>query len=802
MKKLLFIISIVLFIFIVVSTHAIDLVNAENESNETVEEEATTVVYEPIILSLEGTRVLEGSAVEGTVTLHVDEKISSAEEFKLTIGSEEYVYEISELLSLLNISTEEQAGPMNISNSEASKILTFTGAGENYVGMQLPRYATVNNAEFAVSGEEYSSSYPMNVTIDVGDEGSLDWYYFGDFQNFVDYSYDSPDLDGSAESVAYVSDNDTYFCELIDIPETKEIEITGQYDKLGSEGNMTAVVFSAPGGNPLVPGGRVGGNDICDMPDDELEGSCEISFDYPIEGEMLFCLYNNDAAGDETHLFELPIDTTTQSTTSFACPIFDTGLCTSSNYNFFISVKTGYYDKEMQGSTIFSNWETFYSSVIEAVRFYNGGTDYYAGICETDDCIVPVKISSDTKGIVTLSDLILDYQEYNSDIEITTSYFYDLEVSPNLISEIDSQRLIYGADFDISLTDLNISLSEGDYDFMVEFMGNNESSTIQVLSVDEFYTPNQLILDSKEKYSTFLTSTNEESKVITMLGYESSVEDAKDKIGDYELQVGFVSDVELIENIEIQIGDLPWEVVFSNEYNDVQIVEPEDISSSIGGDEVYFMQDDATVSETRKRVTVTTYNGEETEYYLIKKKVLLGVSAENYEIYVVTVDSVSSIMASEQPITASTYLGKYDIGEISSGSTNEYYFLTDLNGGLDDFTMVVKYWDEEIEPECVIDEDCGSGYVCTFEECVKEDTSNFFIFLGIGILAVGIVALFYFMFFKKSVKVNNPIVQHVDSEIMKFIKEARKKGIGNEAIIKVLMNRGWSEAEIRNELRK
>jgi hypothetical protein len=853
MKKLLFIIGIVLFIFLVVSTSSIDLVNAENETNETEDEEptdeATTVVYEPITLYLDGDRFLENTALDGTVTLHVDDKISSDEEFKLTIGTEEYVYEVSELLSLLNITIEEEPGPMNISNSATTKTLTFGVAGEQYVGLDLPRYATVNTFEFIVTGEEYLSSYPTNVTIDIGDEGSEDWYYFGDFQNFVDYNFTSLDLDGSAESVALVSDNNTYFCELINIPETKEVEITGQYEKLGSVGNLTAVVFSAPGGNPLLPGGRVGGNDLCDLPDDELGGSCEVSFDYPISGEMLFCLYNNEDDDGVEDFFELPIDTTTQSTTSFACPTSDSGLCTSSSYNFFISVKTAYYDKAMQGATVFGDWETFYSSVIEAARFYNGGTDYYAGVCNTDDCSVPIKVSSDTSGIVTLSDLVLDYREYDSDVDIRTEAFYDLEISPNLIAEIDSHRLIYGTDFDISLEELNISLAAGDYDLKVEFMDNNESTSIQVLTADEFYTPSELISEANEMYTTFLTTTNEENKVVAMLGYETSVSDAKDKIGDYELQVGFVSDVELIENIETQIGDLPWSVEFSNEYNDIQIVEPDDISSTIGEDDVYFMQDDATVSDTRKKVTITTYNGEVNEYYLVKKTVLIGVSSDNYEIYVVTTGSISSIMASEQPVTASTYLGKYDIGAVSSGTTNEYYFLTDLNGGLDDFTMVVKYWDEEVDDaECSVDDDCNSGYECVLEECV-EVGSNMLMFLGIGVLAIGIVALFYFMFFKKDVKVVNPIVEHVDSEIMKFIKagkkkgmtdeairkvlikkgwkrseidsefsgligeksaseissfikEARKKGIGNEAITKVLMNRGWSEAEIRNELRR
>jgi hypothetical protein len=841
MKKLLFIIGIVLFIFVLVSTHSIELVNAENESNET----ATTVVHEPIVLDLEGDRFLENTAIDGVVTLYVGEKISKDEEFKLTIGNEEYVYEIADLLSLLNITTEEQSGPMNISNSGTSKSLTFSSEDEQYIGVQLPRYATVNTATFGVEGGVFDSSYPANVTVDVGSEGSVDWYYFGDFENFNSKGYSAIGLDGSAESVAYVSDNQTYFCELIDIPETKEIRITAQYEKLGTEGNMTAVVFSAPGGNPTVPGGRVGGNDICDLPDDELVGGCELSFDYPIQGEMLFCLYNNEHSED--HLFELPIDTTTQSTTAYSCPLSDTGLCVSSSYDFFINVTTASYDKELQGSSVFADWETFFGSVIEGMRFYIGGTDYYSGICDIDDCIVPLKVTSDTKGIVTLSDLVIDYKEYNSDIEITTSSFYDLEISPNLLSEIDSQLLIYGTDFDISLTDLNISLTEGVYEFMIEFMDENETMSIEVLNAEDYYTPSELISEAKTKYTTFLTSSNEESKVVSMLGYETSIGDAKDKVEGYEPQIGFVSDVELIENIEIQIGSLPWEVEFSNEYNDVQIVEPDDVSS-VGGDDVYFMQEDVTVSETRKKVSVTTYEGVKTEYYLIKKSVLMGVSADNYEIYVVASDSISSIMTTEQPVTVSSYLGKYDIGSVSSGNTNDYYFLTDLSGGLDDFTIVVNHWDEEVIPDCYVDDDCSKGYECIAGKCEEKEGGSWWVYLVLLIVILSIGAVVYFMVIKKKKKVVKPAVQQ-DSEIMKFIKggkkkglsedtirsvllkkgwskseidsefkklsggmnvseissfikEARKKGIGDQAITKVLMNRGWSEAEIRNELRR
>ena len=763
MKKLLFIIGIVLLLLV-------SSVNAENET---------------LSLELEEDRFLEGFPIKGKLTVNFDDKVSSIGE--LVIG--ENVWNISDVLLLNSVTFETETGLLTAVNSSVSKELNFKEEGDKYLSVQLLRYATINSVEMEILGEEYDSQYPMNVTMDIGNDGSTDWYYFGSFVEFVDDFYNSTDLDDSLEGIAILTGSDSYFCELIDIPETKSLEISAEYTKLTDVGNMNMVVFSSPTGDPTNPGGRFGGGDFCDLP--EESGSCVVEFDYPVQGNYLFCMYNDQSEDEETHLYELPIDTTAPTTTSFVCPLSITGFCTSNtNANFDIKVKVGNYDKEMKESVVFETWETFFGSVVEAFRFYIGGTDYFQGICEPpageETCVVPIKVSSDTKGNVTLSDLSIDHNPDDQDLQLIEIYFYDLAIPADVISEIEDQRLVLGESVELDLSLFNLTLPIGSHTLIVQFLGEEVNASLEVLSVEDYYTPADLIDDVQSKYTSFLTD-GDENRVILMLGLDNDISLAKEKVDGYEVQVGFVSDSEMLMNVESAIGDLPWEVTFSNKYSDIQIVEPGDISPYIGGNEVYFQQDDVTVTESREIVTLTTYNGDSEKYNYITKSVRMNKAIDNLEVYIVG-DSYETDLL---PTSVAENVGKYVVGSVSSGEVKSYYYLT-ADGDLSDYKTIITHVEEEEEEEVV-------------EEVVEEKNYSELVYwiLGMIVFLGGLIAFIYYMFFNSRVKIKNPIVdKKEDSDISEFVSSSRKKGISDQVIKKVLMSKGWSKAKIDAELKR
>jgi len=811
-KHIFLFIGILLFTFILIFNNSLNPVYADNAtnttSNETVEEEVIETVSEDIItLDLTSTRFPEDGSLAGTITLALNEKIPINEELTITVGTTQYTKTIKEILDELNYTYEEEAGELNTSNSATFKDVTFSEAGEQYLAVQLPRYGVIDSVEMSVTGSQNGATYPSNVTMDFGDDGNRDWYYFGTFQQYNSDYFKSADYDESTEEKLYINTDQSYFCEMFEIPETKEVRFYADYTKLTTWGNITGVILSAIGENP-VDYGYEGGNDNCDLP--ETSGSCDISLSHPIEGTYLFCLLSTESNGSE-NIYEIPVDSTSETTTAFNCPKVEEGFCTSYyNDNFNIKVQTAYYDKFLSGATTFKDWETFTGAVEEGVRYYVGSGDY-SGICNEEICVVPIRITSDTAGVVKLTSLAIDYEYYNQEGTKQTNSFYDVIVSDNLISTIDSKSLVtYGKEIEIDLEVFNITLSStGTLDLKASFLGDEESTSIEVLTTEEYYSPSELIDETTTKYSSFLTSSSEEYQVISMLDLDSDMDSAKEKIETYDLQVGIVSDSELLESIEETITDLPWEITFSNEFTDTLIVGYDEIPSEIGGDEVYFQQEAVKVTGTSQKVKITYYNGESEYYKLIKKSVYMNEDLNNLEIYEITPNSISSQMSSTTLSSVSTYTGKDEVGEVSQGETKTYYYLGNEDEILDDYTTIIKYEEEEEEPECTTDDDCEKGYTCISQNCIEKELNITLIWVIIIILivlgAIGGMA-YYFLVTKKQ---KTPIMpsekkptEEPETETTKFIKDNIKKGMKEELIRDVLSKKGWSKADIDKEFAK
>jgi len=64
-----------------------------------------------------------------------------------------------------------------LSDSSAGKNLTYGSPGSQLVYISIPKYSNVLEAEFDLGGYQHSGEYPSNILIDTGDDGTADYSY-------------------------------------------------------------------------------------------------------------------------------------------------------------------------------------------------------------------------------------------------------------------------------------------------------------------------------------------------------------------------------------------------------------------------------------------------------------------------------------------------------------------------------------------------------------------------------------------------------------------------------------------------
>ncbi|MDP3918960.1 MAG: hypothetical protein Q8Q35_03610 [Nanoarchaeota archaeon] len=740
--------------YVTVDSNTTDNETTTDTNTNTTIEETTTKEVKTIVLSegldldLSAKKFAVDAPIKGTLDFSLVENVDPAEIVTISINGEDYVYTIEDILLDNNYSIEYEDKGFDVTNAEQDKDLTFTKSGSKLIGIQLPRYSEVETLEFAINGEVYSTTYPSGVKIDIGNEGTQDWFYLGEFVDYTGDLISSEDLDTTAEGTGYIQDNNTYYCELMNLPLSKHFRISAEYKKLGTEGNIRAILLSVPTGNPSY--GFSGGADYCDLP--ETQGSCEIELAYPIEGEYIACIYSAGKQSTSSYLYSLPLDTTETTTTSYTCPVDDpNGLCIATEFsNFFIYAEASEYENEMIGNIDIPEWETFTNAILTGIKFYVGSSPYN-GLCKTSICNVPINISSASAGIITLSDLTLDYT-YKT-IAQSTSTFYDLEIPITNITSVDLEDLDEGASFSIDLEDLNIILdTTGTYTLEATFLDYDDSVELEIVEADKLYDAKSLINLITTNLESYLDSDSDEYQILTMLDLLQDAQDVLDDMDSFKTQIGFVEEETLLANVEKAISDIPLIITLSSTSSDLLIIEPSDIDSELGDEEeIYFMQDSIKVTGTISTAELEYYNGDISTYTYIHKEIEAQEDIEEADFYETTPD-VDNLYEENVP----------EILTLDEGKTEDYYFLYEGELELDDFTTIIVTQIIEEEP----DYECGDG-IClisyedelTCPEDCKESSFPWWIIILVAILGIGIVVLINFkdkLFKKKQPVITKP----------------------------------------------
>jgi len=744
-KKLILVIA-----FLLLGVTLIGFPNAKLAGLTTVNTETST-----LLIALETTKIAVNAPVKGTLNISLTEDLDPSEQLQVLFNGRNYTTTIEALLTKANYTIEYESTQFNATNEATEKSLTFSSAGSQFTGFKIPRYAEVSALTFTLVASPVNTVLPQAVGMDLGNEGTLDWYYLGSFLSSNTTKVQSPDLDSTSESLGYVEAN-TYYCEFLPIPRTKHLLITADYTKLSASGDIKATVLSVPTGDPEV--GWEGGSDTCDLPESGSE-FCTLELEYTIEGEYLVCLSSSGAEG--TNLYSIPLDSSQETDTAYTCSTTQNSVCQETGFNnFFITLQGGVYNNTLSGEIPLEDWETFTDALLTAVQYYVGSTPYN-GLCKTSSCSVPLNVTSKSAGILTVSDLSLIY-DFNG-ITQGSAALYDMSLPQADMTSIESQVLEDGAMIEIPLELLEITeATVGDYSLDISFLGDTTSAPISVREASEIFDATTLIQTATTRFNEFLDQNTEEYIVLTMLDIVQGLEQTLKDLGGYKNQVGFIEEEILLTQIETTLQELPWEITSSQTTKEILKPKSSDIPASLENtEEILTMQEAITVVGTIKTVTIETYRKEATSYILIVKEITANEDIEDAVLYEQSPIPFSTLLYTVRPEKSSGTEAQYTLS-LKSGDTKTVYYLTTEAVSLDDFQSVLvreETAEETDEPQYI----CGDG-ICdaTYEDndSCREDCSGqlnlWYILIPVVLALLGILG---FLIRKKMVKKYPPKIK-------------------------------------------
>ncbi|MBI5871555.1 hypothetical protein HZB88_00550, partial [archaeon] len=693
---------------------------------------------------------------------------------------------IEEILKLQNITYSKTKEEYKEGSSSAFKSLTFSGAGEQIIGMQVPTYSNIKSIDMDISAKI------TNLSIDFGNEGSIDWHYNGQFLNWTFSPKYGLSLDATSEAYGYIIANKSYYCELIDLQFSKHYNISAKYEAIEDSGDIWATILSVPSGNP--EDGWAGSANSCNLLElaGEAEaGSCTIEMDYPIGGKHLVCIYSLTSPNETARLYKLPIDTSDKSATAFTCPRKTGGLCTNAGYmDFFIYADSAVYNKSISGQVDFKE---HYSApnLPEFALMYYAGSEYglivYEGVCVSEQCNIPVKFIAASSGTVNLSNLELVY-EYNG-VELFSNSFYDIALSSAGIYQISNKNLSReGFLLNVSLQAFNITLAAGNYTLLLQFAGLSEEIPVAIFQEEPIPKITEIIgqfIEEQEK----IMDVERSSALLPLLGIN-----ADDKIATaegYKMQIGMFSEEEILQQIEA----LKAQTIKSLRL--IKKVSGTQVSASFPAEMQGIALEDVKQEIKAYYFTITYYDNTEEDYMLIEKSISSEEGINELYVYdnIKGVDLSQAI--SKERASIDDGMLKWHFSSLNKGVSEEIIYLIPRHIDANDIKTFA------IGETVYV---CGNG-VCEPSEnenncpqdCKKKDKS--ILIIAILIISITIILIFvYILLSGKNPRIIKPSPYKSPYEMkstMRHINLHRRIGTEDKNIKENLRRQGHTDEQIK-----
>ncbi len=770
------------------------------------------------------------SALQPTITLMLNETIGPNETITLEIqGYNKTTLTLAQLLKNASISYKVSKSKPKKSNPQVSKTLTFDKAGVKKIAMSLPKNADVNSVTMDISGP--SGNKLFFPRIDVRDDGSIDWFYLGSFVQWKGNYTIPKGLDETSLSTVEIVDNKSYYCQEINVPLTKDIQVFAKIKKLASGGNLKAIRLSI-----LTSSQASGQTDICDFPESStLEWqNCTLNFKKSaISGKQLICVYSDGQKDGTTAMYELARDL--KSDTSIICNYLAAGIFDCKTKTQFsdplIKIKTGNYSLTLDKAVDYKSWEAFSNATLLAFKVHFGSGNYKTQ-CTTNPCTIPISIQANGSGTVMISNAKIryKYQGYTS----TEKSIYDFMAPKPMIVDVGGSNLsknttIVSKTIPLSAFGTFKALNFYNISNITYFPATAKITFKGVSSIAGFRVylgstipkeGTELLISQYKKHLNNLTvfASTAEKAILKSLGLDTKISSAITQLATYETQLKSGKSEDTIKkSLNATINVLPVSVQVGTKASDTQVIEPNDITSSIAGTfkkaDVYQSQNKVDVTSIITPYAIMYFDGKVKKGVMVSKTLTAKKSLSKIDVFewisssVVT--SASQIHFEETPKPVSGTLNKWYLPSLSSGSSKTYNYLLDTTSSV--YHAGVKTIIVETSP--VKSRIVAPKAVCGDGKCTKplEDKTlcpkDCKVKLPWGVIIIALVVLIpligYVAFYRgkyslgKLLGMKKPFTTPEDLEaVKKYIKSSRVKGNLDGEIKGFLIEKGWTQKQV------
>ncbi|MDP2907109.1 MAG: hypothetical protein Q8O03_04165 [Nanoarchaeota archaeon] len=774
---------------------------------------------------LERTQMNSGDLLKGSVNLTFAGPFSPSTVLKVDFNGVSNQVVLKDYFKSKNMSFTETESSSSTYNPTTSKMLNFESAGSKSIALQLPKASTVKQISMSLIGSPESPT--KFVSFDVNDYANKkEWKHFGDFISFKsDYTYPSSLTIGSEGDPSTIggqlNHNKTYFCEAINLAESKHFKLAAKLKKLAEGADVKAILLSFDGQYAS------GGADFCDLSEPGAIAdwqTCDLSFPTSKQGTYLVCVFY---VGDtDKDYYEISRDSTV-SNSRFDCPIEGgSSLCfPSTSKDYFIGIKTADYSGVLNKTL---GWEDGLTD--QAMNYSLTALLAECKANDVGDCAVPVTVSSESAGALQLGNLKIDYVEAGGSASYTNK-FYDITQVAGSINNLGGVDLSNASKtLQISISDLNITAPKITKNLETLYLevyltpGGRISQPITVYgegyvvetgTVEEKITNTKKVLsDMSSKYSEELDLFGITIDTKQLESFESEVNTIK---SDKNLSVEEINAKlsTLSSQIDTYLQSQPKGFDMKTSFKDLYISEPGDVGKVVleDSESVYFYQSNVEVTVEVSNYVLEKYNGGTEKYSVIKKTITPQKTLSNVYIYEVIPKTLASSVANivfknkDYEVVQQDPIVRYTFTSLSQPTTIGY--------GVEDVTVtqnmllglgsiiVPKKIEEIVEKEY----ECGDG-ICTEiyedsttcpEDCPKKKIPWLFIIILIVLLAAGVVYINFYRgkgSFRRLIGMS-PFANPKDLENVKdYIRVAQGKGLKNPEIAKALLQSSWTKDQI------
>lgn len=805
---------------------SIDIVLGANNTNFT----PSFLIGEEVILDLSIN--LTGPIVINTV-------------LKGEIEGKEVYRNFKDVLDYQGIYYNTDEGDKNLVGSTLHADFAFNDAGSQVVYLRVDKNTdTFVSLNLDVYGS--GSPVPKMPYLDFGADGNIEWQFFGDFISYSsDYILSDTLTESDEGEIIITNDNSNYWCEKINLPYTRDVQVYAKLEELDAGENITATIVQLSNPSCLVDCDGYGGQYVCDL---EPEGAgtnyygCDVNMGYAIEGEFLVCVYNNVEGSGSTQQAKLRIEGNNPNS-AYTCSFTgDKYSCDSEGSDdFLIKIKSGEYTETLDGQANFmAGLVNSYGAFIDVLN------NEIENCLELTDgkCAIPLEVGSLSEGVLSVENLNMKFQT-GSGLKSTDQFYMGMNSDPGRIIEIgniDLENLIDSEILEMSTSGLFLFTpfvnESGDY--IIKFSLDPGPST----SLNVYIGGNTTGLsgDSAKslinEYINFLNlQQTSYSDVLDGFGLSDEVSSGLNTLNGYLTTLNSLNNSNLTEiddfnanlndNLDDLMKGLPKVINVLSELEETIIVESEDITLDIveNGENLesaYYLQKDFTINAVLKYSQLELFDGSLLEGTSVKKTI--NGRGSNYYVYEVIPSSLaldpSDVVINDFSLfkEGKNYIYRQEVSSVS-GFSYSYFVEGDISLGLSELKTllipksgIVPRGYESVpvcgDNKCAVLEVDGEKFyledaISCPEDCAKKvNWSGILIVFFIGILIIIAVTL-YFKFFKSGAgskgetrKITQFVSPGDEEKLRTYISSSLKTGLSREKIIKTLLERGWKKEQV------